>query len=263
MAKYIMCTNELAKQPLLMKDLDIRVYSAEELCYYIYQNLYVISDAFMDDLLVNFLEQQCNLKDVAEKIKHLIDSRASLGLVMTTILKEINYYNEAEIENFEARLEQMKRQNPLEKLMLKANLFYKKGKYQSAIKVYKELLEQKRDQALGNEFYARVRQHMAVCFLKLYLYPEAMEQLVSAYKEASEELIWKQIYNLSNLSGLRFPDIPTPDDMRERAWQREFNSEYEKATSHVTKKVEFDEIPEILSELKKDYRKRAQYFGEA
>ena len=47
----------IAKLPYEAEELDLRLYTAEELCYYIFHFLPLIGDDFIDDRLMGFLEE--------------------------------------------------------------------------------------------------------------------------------------------------------------------------------------------------------------
>ena len=57
MGKIILCRAREAKQPLVVKDIGLKIYTLEELCYFIYNNIYFISIDFFDDDFNSFVEE--------------------------------------------------------------------------------------------------------------------------------------------------------------------------------------------------------------
>ena len=54
MGRYILGGKE-ARLPYEVEELNLRLYTIEELCYYIYNNLPLIGDDFIDERLLSFL----------------------------------------------------------------------------------------------------------------------------------------------------------------------------------------------------------------
>ena len=46
MGKIILCRAREAKQPLVVKDIGLKIYTLEELCYFIYNNIYFLYHSF-------------------------------------------------------------------------------------------------------------------------------------------------------------------------------------------------------------------------
>lgn len=63
-----------AKLPFEVEELDLRLYTIEELCYYIYNNLALIGEDFIDEHLLSFLRDELDLKEEAEKIERFYTS---------------------------------------------------------------------------------------------------------------------------------------------------------------------------------------------
>ena len=58
MSTMILCRDKLAVNPLYISCSDVRLYSNEELCYYIYNNIYIITNDFISDELIHFLRYE-------------------------------------------------------------------------------------------------------------------------------------------------------------------------------------------------------------
>ena len=46
---YILCQTKRAKLPYFIENISTNVYSIEELCYYLYHNLYLIDQTIMNE----------------------------------------------------------------------------------------------------------------------------------------------------------------------------------------------------------------------
>ena len=67
MGRYLLCGKE-AELPFEIEELDLRIYTIEELCYYIYNNLMLIGDDFIGDRLIDFIRNGLSMPEIADKI---------------------------------------------------------------------------------------------------------------------------------------------------------------------------------------------------
>ena len=58
MGKLILCEKPLAALPYYIENLSLNIYSAEELCYYIENNVYLLEQDFMDDELIEWIGKE-------------------------------------------------------------------------------------------------------------------------------------------------------------------------------------------------------------
>lgn len=52
MSGIILCRTGRALKPLVLEEPGVQIYSLEELCYYIYNNIYILTNAFLDEKLI-------------------------------------------------------------------------------------------------------------------------------------------------------------------------------------------------------------------
>ena len=52
MSAMILCRGKVADNPLYIMQSGIRLYTEEELCYYIYNNIYILTNDFINDELI-------------------------------------------------------------------------------------------------------------------------------------------------------------------------------------------------------------------
>ena len=52
MSGYILCQVKKAEKPFFIENISTNIYSIEELCYYLYNNLYLIDSSLINQKLV-------------------------------------------------------------------------------------------------------------------------------------------------------------------------------------------------------------------
>ena len=63
MSGYILCQTKRAKLPYFIENISTNVYSIEELCYYLYHNLYLIDQTIMNEGLCSWIQEELELPD--------------------------------------------------------------------------------------------------------------------------------------------------------------------------------------------------------
>lgn len=110
MEQYIQC-GDIAENPLYVKELGIHIYTAEEFCYYIFNNTYLLGEDFIRQEVIDFFRVELHMPELADKIVKFYGSSADMGAVLVMIMREIGYYEENQIQQFQNRLDRMNRQS--------------------------------------------------------------------------------------------------------------------------------------------------------
>ena len=62
MSGYILCKTPMASVPYYIKNVGTNIYSIEELCYYLYQNLYLVDESLMNVGLCKWIGRELRMK---------------------------------------------------------------------------------------------------------------------------------------------------------------------------------------------------------
>lgn len=187
MSGMILCRTREAEHPFEIKDMGIHIHNLEELCYYIYNNIYIIGTELLNQDLVAFIRDEIREPSLAKSLSDLLSKNAGLAQMVVTILKYVDYYNEEEIEAIQEILGTLNTQNTRERLKLRADSFLGNRCYYSAIDNYAKIIQSSRDPSLPGIFYARVFHNMGVAFARMFLYREAARYFKQAYKIGQHE----------------------------------------------------------------------------
>ena len=223
MGRYILCGREAAL-PYEVEELDLRIYTIEELCYYIYHNLPLISDDFVNNRLISFIEKELGMKETAERIGRFYHSPADLDATLQMLLSDVGYYSEQELNDFSGRLAARRRLNSAERVRLRADCLAGKKRYNAAIRIYRSLLREPRDGRMPARFYTGVMESVANCQGRLCRFDKAFDVLAEIYEQTGSERILKKMYDVSVLSGQQLPDkyFGKVKDEKLRAWQQDY-----------------------------------------
>lgn len=182
MPGLILCRSKIAEEPFYIKSADLNIYSLEELCYYIYNNIYILEGEFINQHLIHYIEEELCEPPLADKLKTLIVKKAGLRELVLTILKYVDYYSVADIERIKNVLDSLNTMNVSRRLKMRGDSFLNNKRYYSAIKNYMEVFKVRREKEMPEGFYGDVYHNMGVCFARLFLYQIAADCFEQAYR---------------------------------------------------------------------------------
>ena len=91
MSGYILCQTKKAQHPYFIENISMNIYSIEELCYYLYHNLYLADHTVFNEELCNWLRDELELVHLAAKLKQNLERNVSVEDMIYPVFKEINY----------------------------------------------------------------------------------------------------------------------------------------------------------------------------
>ena len=243
MGRYLLCGKE-AELPFEIEELDLRIYTMEELCYYIYNNLMLIGDDFVNEQLIGFIRNGLEMPEIADKIERFHTNASDLDTTLTMLLSEVGYYSEAEMAVFQEALLKRRRTNGPERVRLKADGLAMRKRYYAAIRYYRTLLNEPKDSRVGPEFYLSVRESLADCYGQLCRFEKAFQTLAPIYEQTRQERILKKMYNICVISGGDLPDVyfRNVPDTKLSSWQQDY---WEKE-SRLKERIREDGVMQIF-----------------
>ena len=126
--------------PYCIPGLEIPVYCVEELCYCIRENAFLLDRSLMSDELVKWIEDECELSELADNLFPLIHRQGSLSTFVTMILEYVGLYDGAVIRDVEQVLKRGAGLSGIEKRKRQIDYMVEKKKYVTALKGYDALL---------------------------------------------------------------------------------------------------------------------------
>ncbi len=173
MAGLILCRNEYATKPYSIRNVGIHIYSIEELCYYIYNNIYLIGTDLIEDELISYIRKELKEEELASQLEFLVEQKAGLSELVITILRYVDYYSDTEINELKNLIDKLDTQNVSERLKARADNFLSNKRYYGAICNYELIVYGKMDKTLPIEFYGNVWHNMGVAHSRMYAFEEA------------------------------------------------------------------------------------------
>lgn len=191
MGSIILCHKKKAKQPYEIGRIHRRIYTIEELCYFICNHLYLIDYTIMNEPLCDWMEDELLLDDLAKNLRQILRQHGSVEQFIMTILASSSIYTKAELNEIQDILTKLKNQKPIEKQKYKADNLLESGAVKSAISIYQSILREETDESINGKFYGKVYGCLGAAYGRLFLYEEAAKMYETAFQICEEESMLK------------------------------------------------------------------------
>lgn len=182
MSRVILCETTPTTTSYIFPNTKVEVFSYEELCFYVYNNIALIEEDYISTGLFNWIETELGLSDLAEKLR-LVKEKEHTDLtdLLTTILTYKEFYTIPEVKSFILQRERMKGLAAPQFRKMQADGYLRYHKYLRAAAIYDEILEQisegKNDALIGAIYHNK-----AVALAHNFELKAATENYLKAYE---------------------------------------------------------------------------------
>jgi len=177
MGSYILCQQKRTEVPFYLKSISTNIFSIEELCFFLYKNIYLLDETIINEKLCQWIRENLGLTELGNKLTKQLSGGVDIEAFILPIFKEINYLTHEEYKSLGIKLEQLDEQPLIVKEKLKGDCLVRYGKYTNGIKVYKSILSQIKESSLGGQFEGTVYHNMGCAYARLFQMDEALECL--------------------------------------------------------------------------------------
>ena len=197
MGKVILCTGKTARNPYYFLSTGTRVYTIEELCYYIYHNIETVSEELACPELVDFLRHELGLEERADQLEKLFATHAGIKDIIVLILCSADFYEEEEIRLLLSELDSLNEMTPLQRKKRSADHYLESGQYREAMKAYRNIIYSREPVEMNSIEYGDILHSLAVLYAKTGAFVTAAEEFRAAYeRNGNQESLKQYLYAL-------------------------------------------------------------------
>lgn len=256
MSGYILCQTKKAAVPYYIENISTNIYSLEELCYYLYHNLYLVDETIMNEGLCQWIQRELERPELAEKLRGKIGRFASVQDVLYPVFKEINYLSYDELKQLNQQIRRYDEQTPLAREKRKADSLAENGMYVNAIRVYDGLLARKDLEEEEESLRENVYHNEGCAYSYLFQMEKALDCFRKEYECRKSEKALKSYL-------LAFRTIRTPIEyescLAELSVDEKLRAEVDEALEHFAKKPEIpvysQHVDGFLEEFTREYHR--------
>ena len=251
-----LCIGEYASVGYEPEDMGIKVYSLEELVYFVRENAVLLDNGFMDEALGQWLAEECKLQDLGEELRKASRKRVSLKSYVGILLEYAGFYSKEINEQIETIIVENSNLSIYEKKKARGDALVQKGHYGKAGREYAKLLQMLPEDmtVLRGEIY----HGCGVCLAKMFYFKLAGEYFLKAHtltgKIASyHQYLWTKRLAMSEGEYVEF--------LREHEEAYEDSVEMEEYLEQLGVQWEHSHSGMLLQGIQKEkeYRRIAEY----
>ena len=192
MSGYILCQNPMAAQPYFIENIQTNVYSLEEVCYYIYHNIYLVDRTMVNAHFFDWVSNELRLPSLAVKLRQSAGKFSGLEDFVYPVFKEINYLSYEELKSLGSILTEYDSLSKQEIKKRKADAFMANGMIVKATSLYEELLAKEEalpqeEKTIGNELMGAIYHNLGVAHSYLFQMDKASEYFRTAWQLTGNE----------------------------------------------------------------------------
>ena len=262
----IVCDNNEVLHPFFISELNLNIYSYEELCFIIYENPVLVRENFISNELLEFIDLELGLTPLKSRLVKMNQDKVSDDDKLYTILGYGDVYSHNEVMSFKKLIDKLNKLHKAEYLMIKANYLFELRLYGRAVVDYSKILKFNKDKYVTTKFIASVWENLGSAYANLFMYNKAYDAYNRAYEVLKDKDILKKMYNINliepsiKLSSELLGEI---DENDKNDWDEEFERVLNKASEstkvhnieNMFKKEDSDKLSKkMLIDWKLEYR---------
>ena len=256
MSGYILCQTPKAQNPYFIDNISTNIYTLEELCYYLYHNLYLIDHTIINEGLCTWIGEELKLPKLAMRLLSHIGKFSSAEDILYPIFKEINYLTYEELRVLNVQLQKYDKEDPVIRKKKKGDSLVENGIYVNAIQVYQELLMREDLEEIQSGLTENLYHNLGCAYSYLFQMEKAMECFKEAYRCSQSDAAFKHyLLACRNLcSENDFENICIECGISKTILD-EVKSALQEFQSRPEEPMDMENIPVMLEKMIKDYHR--------
>ena len=178
---YDLCLLEQAKRPYYIENIRTSIYSLEELCFYLYNNICLIDETIMNERLCDWIRDELYLTKLYRQLYDQLEKKDGAAFFVTPIFREAGYLTSTEMREFQEQLARLEVQNTDMKQKLRGDYLVKEKMFARAVWEYRQILKRRNPGKLGTQFYAAVWNNLGSAYAGLFRFEQAAECFRESY----------------------------------------------------------------------------------
>lgn len=177
----VVCKTKTAANPYTFLNTKIQVYSYEELCYYIFNNMVLVGRDDLESRLSEWVRNELEMPELADRIDLMLEKNVYLQDMMLEILTYGDYYGSDEIKEFMAECKRVRTLKPYELDKKRADSYMMYRHYIKAVTIYDDIIYYKESQGEYDDFLGNIYHNKGVALAGNLQLEEAKDCFIRAF----------------------------------------------------------------------------------
>lgn len=183
MARVVLCTGRRSRVPLCLHNVNKPLFSAEEICYYVYHHAATVEDYITEPALAEYYETELGLPAVAERLRLLAASEAGTKEYVSVVFGATGMYTTEEVGEYLREIERLQELKVWQKQKAKADVYLEHRNYRDAMLQYEQLLRNRKENEMPEVATGNVYHNLAICELHISGAGSAEGHFADAYEK--------------------------------------------------------------------------------
>ncbi len=179
---YDLCLLKQAEKPYFIENIRTGIYSLEELCFYLYHNVYLIDESILNEGLCDWIRDELGLTRLYRQLYEQLEKQEGAAYFVLPIFREAGYLTHAQMREFQEQLAKLEVQSDDMKQKLRGDYLFRERMYARAIGEYRGILKRRNPGKLGTQFYAAVLNNLGAAYAGLFQFETAAECFRESYE---------------------------------------------------------------------------------
>ena len=179
---YDLCLVKRAEHPYYIEKIQANIYSLEELCYYLSENVPLIDETIKNETLCDWLRDELGLDKLSRSLREQLEMPGDILRFVLPLFREIQYLNAEELRRFQDRVNRQAQLPHEVRMKLQADHLAACRMYGKAIREYGKILNQSENGKTGAQFFAEVWNNMGSAHAGLFRYKNTADCYWNAWK---------------------------------------------------------------------------------
>lgn len=184
MSECMLCQIRRAEHPYLIGSIGLRVYSVEELLYFMGHNPALLDATILNEDLVRWLKDELHMRRLSVNLSMVLQRNFSVREFVLPIFRELHYPDDETIRKVDAELKKMEEKPAAVRMKERGDVLFGYGKYLRAVETYREAMDAAKDTDLGDSFLGALYHNIGCAHARLFQF----EELVSCMEKSRELL---------------------------------------------------------------------------
>ena len=260
---FDLCQIKRAQKPYFIESIRTNIFSAEELCFYLRENLYLIDRSIVNEVLCDWIRDELGLKKLYRQLYDQLEKSGSITQFIMLIFREVGYLDPEQMRLGQEELGKLEVQPEDTRAKLKADYLVKCGMYSSAVHEYQKVLERMTPGSLGTQFYASVWNNLGCARARMFLFRDAADCFLRAWKLVRTKETMRRYVSVLPLF---LSEEEYGEKLRDLGADAYLITRIQKYNAHLGEEYMEkyggrgapEDIPAVLAELKEEYRRGAK-----
>lgn len=180
MSHMILGTGRYAENPYYVERFYVNLYSVEELCFLLVDKAELLDQEIMQRDMVRWLDEECDLSDLAHALYALLNQKGSTAAYVGTILEYVRLYSPEIIARTEEIIRNNEGLSPFERHKAKADYLLREKRYFAAMEMYQSLLNRIPD--TERMLQAKILHNMGVACAGMFMFEQAADWFMKSHE---------------------------------------------------------------------------------